>query len=190
MNVTASDISLRPFTLSDVEDYLMFCKDDEVNQYCAYKTIHTIQDGLEELEECVIPHPWHRAICLRDNRPIGEVILEQEEGFKNKCRGIIAYTLAKKYWGKGIGTLAVKLAVSTMFREFQDLERIEAHIVVENVRCQRLAEKVGFLKEGVLRKNMFAKDRIRDMFLYSILRTDLEEYNVLSATDSFENFRI
>ncbi|PIA44983.1 hypothetical protein AQUCO_01700509v1 [Aquilegia coerulea] len=180
MNVTPSDISLRPFNLSDVNDYMVWCSDEEVNKYNAYKTIHTIEDGLEELESSVIPHPWYRAICLRGH-PIGEIILQQDKRQKNKCRGEIIYTLAKKYWGQGIGTIAVKLAVTTMFRDLTYLERIEAYIDVENVGSQRVAEKVGFSKEGVLRKHWIVKKKSRDMFMYSILRTDKEEYNVFGA---------
>jgi RimJ/RimL family protein N-acetyltransferase len=36
-------------------------------------------------------------------------------------------------------------------------------------------EKVGFLREGLLRKYGFCKGEIRDMFIYSFLVTDMND---------------
>ena len=76
------------------------------------------------------------------------------------------------YWGQGIVTAALKIAVSKVFKEFPDLVRIEAMVEVENKGSQKVLEKVGFLKEGLLRKYGFCKGEIRDMFIYSFLVTD------------------
>jgi RimJ/RimL family protein N-acetyltransferase len=53
------------------------------------------------------------------------------------------------------------------------LERLEARCAVDNVASQRVLEKVGFRREGLLR-GYFQLDGARiDNYLYSLLRGDL-----------------
>ena len=74
-------------------------------------------------------------------------------------RAEIGYALGSKYWGKGIVTSVVKMVVSTIFGEWPNLERLEALVEVENLASQRVLEKSGFQKEGVLRKYEFFKGK-------------------------------
>lgn len=59
-----------------------------------------------------------------------------------------------------------------IFGEWPGLERLEACVEVENASSQRVAEKAGFTKEGILRSYMAIQGKGRDMLMYSILRTD------------------
>jgi RimJ/RimL family protein N-acetyltransferase len=43
-------------------------------------------------------------------------------------------------------------------------------------------EKVGFKKEGTLRKNFFVRGEWRDAYLYSILREEWKEPKILTKT--------
>ena len=43
---------------------------------------------------------------------------------------------------------------------------------VENKASQRVLEKAGFLREGVLRKYTYLKGVVKDLVLYSFLSTD------------------
>lgn len=89
-----------------------------------------------------------------------------------KCRETISYALGSKYWGRGITTLAVKRAVSSAFEEFPDLERTEGIVDVNNKASQRVLEKAGFLKEGVLRKYLCINEETIDFAMSSLLSTD------------------
>jgi RimJ/RimL family protein N-acetyltransferase len=102
---------------------------------------------------------------------IGYISIRPESG-DNRCRAHIGYALATDYWGQGIVTTALKMTVSGVFKEFPDLVRVEALVEVENKGSQRVLEKVGFLREGLLRKYGFCKGEIRDMFMYSFLVSD------------------
>ncbi|MCI72374.1 putative N-acetyltransferase, partial [Trifolium medium] len=53
-------------------------------------------------------------------------------------------------------------------------KRLEALVDVENVGSQRVLEKAGFQKEGVLRKYWFMKGKSRDVIMFSYLSTDLQ----------------
>ncbi|KAL9408117.1 hypothetical protein AB3S75_046628 [Citrus x aurantiifolia] len=165
-----SRISLRPFNLSDVDDFLLWSSDDRVTRYLRWDTITSREEALAYLEKVAIPQPWRRSICL-DDRSIGYISIKPESG-DDRCRAHIGYAVAAEYWGQGMATLALKMTVSKVFDEIPDLVRLHALVELENKASQRVLEKVGFVKEGLLRKYGFCKGEIRDMFVYSFLSTD------------------
>jgi RimJ/RimL family protein N-acetyltransferase len=63
----------------------------------------------------------------------------------------------------------VKRTLATVFGEVQGLERVEALVDVANPASQRVLEKAGFVREGVLRKYILLKGRPRDMVMFSIV---------------------
>ena len=85
----------------------------------------------------------------------------------------MGHALAAEYWGQGITTRAVKMAISDGFREFPDLVRMQALVEVENKASQRVLEKIGFNKEGILRKHTFNKGAVRDMVMFGLLSSEL-----------------
>ena len=90
----------------------------------------------------------------------------------DKCRGELGYVLGSNYWGRGIATKAVKQVANTIFVEWPHLERLEAIVDVENPGSQRVLEKAGFQREGVLRKYMLLKGKSRDLVMFSLLSSD------------------
>jgi RimJ/RimL family protein N-acetyltransferase len=90
----------------------------------------------------------------------------------DRCRAELGYVLASQYWGKGIVTKAVKLVLETAFGDLKDLERIEALVDVDNEGSQKVLEKSGFTKDGVLRRFWIHKGKVKDMVLYSFISTD------------------
>ncbi|KAL5702251.1 hypothetical protein ACHQM5_027491 [Ranunculus cassubicifolius] len=165
-------LSLRPINLSDVDDVLVWLTDDQVSHYCRWDTYTSKQDALNYITNIAIPHPWYRAICL-DNIPIGAISIMPYSG-EDKCRGELGYVVGSRYWGKGIATKAVRMVVDCIFDEWNELERVEALVDVSNVGSQRVLEKAGFVKEGVLRKYCIRKGSTRDMVMFSFLKTDLK----------------
>ncbi|KAH7842207.1 hypothetical protein Vadar_002667 [Vaccinium darrowii] len=165
-----SEITLRPFDLSDVDDLMEWTTDDNVARFCSWDTYTSREQGIDFITNRAIHHPWLRAICLK-NKAIGSISVMPGSGI-GAGRAEIGYALASKYWGKGIVTRAVKIVVSTIFLEWTHLERLEALVDVENLGSQRVLEKSGFHKEGVLRKYVFIKGRSRDMVIFRHLRTD------------------
>ncbi|KAL6005165.1 hypothetical protein ACLOJK_005727 [Asimina triloba] len=163
-------LSLRPFALSDVDDYMVWASDEKVAHFCRWEPYTSKEDVLSYMKESVLPHPWFRAICLGD-RPIGAISASPGSG-NDSCRAELGYVLASEYWGRGIATQAAKMAVDAVFADWPHLERLEALVVVENPASQRVLEKAGFLKEGVLRKYYILKGRTRDSVMYSFLPTD------------------
>ncbi|KAH7856983.1 hypothetical protein Vadar_007613 [Vaccinium darrowii] len=163
-------ISLRPFKLSDADDFFSWAKDERVTRYVRWNPIPSREAALKHIKEVAIPRPCRRSICL-DDRSIGDVSIRPESGSERHLARI-GYALGSEYWNQGIMTVAIKMAISSVFKELDYVVRVEALVDEENKGSQRALEKVGFQKEGFLRKYAFNKGKIRDMFIYSFLSSD------------------
>lgn len=166
-------LTLRPFELSDVHDFFKWASNPQVTRYLRWDTVTSKEEALSLLERTFMTHPWRRSICL-DGRSIGYVSVRQGSG-DERCRAHVSYAIAAEHWGKGIAMATLKMAVPRVFSEFPELRRVEALVEVENGASQRVLEKVGFFKEGLLRKYGYCKGEIKDMIVYSLLDTDLNE---------------
>ncbi|KAL9232675.1 hypothetical protein vseg_007757 [Gypsophila vaccaria] len=166
-----SNLSLRQIDpVNDVDDFMVWACDEHVSQFCTWYPCTSKEQTIEYINDKVINHPYFKLICL-NNRAIGYVLVTFNEG-NDKCRAEIGYVLAARYWGRGIATWAVDMLVSMIFEERLELERVEAFVDVENIASHKVLEKVGFLREGVLRKHYIMKGRARDFVIFSLLRVD------------------
>ncbi|KAL2895779.1 putative N-acetyltransferase p20 [Bienertia sinuspersici] len=171
----SSRLSLRLLDpTTDVDDLMVWMSDAQVSQFCSWKTYTSKDQAIAYINNFVINHPYYRVICL-DNKAIGGISVDSNKGM-DKCRAELGYVLGSKYWGRGIASWAVKTVLSTVFEDRPELVRVEALVDLDNKGSQRVLEKVGFLKEGVLRKYCIQKGKIQDMVVFSFLST----YDVIS----------
>jgi RimJ/RimL family protein N-acetyltransferase len=81
------------------------------------------------------------------------------------------------YWvrtsraGRGVVPAAVQQLVSWTFAN-TDLNRVEIVAAIDNLRSQRVAEKVGAHRDAIVRKRMMVRGAPSDAVLYSIVRPD------------------
>ncbi|KAM7279930.1 hypothetical protein ACFE04_007064 [Oxalis oulophora] len=171
-----NSISLRALVLSDIDDFMVWASDDKVTPFCTWEPYTNKEDAINYITNTVLPHPFFMAICL-NTRPIGAISVCMNPNVADQCRAELGYVLGSEYWGKGIATIAVKIAAKKVFDEWPELERLEALVDVQNVGSQRVLEKAKFTREGVLRKYVVVKGETRDMVMFSLLST---EFNNLS----------
>lgn len=81
----------------------------------------------------------------------------------------IGYYVAEEYWGKGIGTSALKQTCKYIF-DNTDIIRIFAEPFAYNIGSCRILEKSGFIYEGTMRKNAVKNGVVLDMKLYSNIK--------------------
>ena len=74
--------------------------------------------------------------------------------------------------GQGIAPAATVLLARWGFQELR-LRRIEIIVATGNVRSQRVAEKAGAQREGVLRQRIKINDRMHDAAMYSLVPGDI-----------------
>jgi RimJ/RimL family protein N-acetyltransferase len=87
-------------------------------------------------------------------------------------RAAVGYWLAPHARGRGVATHATRLLAGWAFERL-GLERLELTCGPDNVASQRVAERCGFTREGMLRSHMRFKGGRRDTVVYSLLRGEL-----------------
>jgi ribosomal-protein-alanine N-acetyltransferase len=83
----------------------------------------------------------------------------------------IGYALSSDFQGRGIMAAALGVLLPDLFLR-TTVERIEARCALGNVGSQRVLEKLGFVREGLLRAYFALHGRRVDHHLYALLRTD------------------
>ena len=93
----------------------------------------------------------------------------------------VGYCVLPDERGKGYCTEAVQIIVDYLFLS-RDVVRVQAHTHIGNTASQRVLEKSGFTREGIVRKDTFTRGEWRDSCLYSILREEWKEPKILKRT--------
>ncbi len=83
----------------------------------------------------------------------------------------IGYYIAEKYWGKGLGTSAVRQIADYIFSN-TDIIRIYGDPFAYNEGSCRVLEKAGFTYEGTLRCNAVKNGVVQDMKMYSLIKDE------------------
>jgi RimJ/RimL family protein N-acetyltransferase len=81
----------------------------------------------------------------------------------------LGYWLRTSATGRGVATEVVRLLREFAFAH-TDLVRLEIVCAVGNVRSQRVAERAGAFREGVLRDRILLHGRPVDAVMYSLVR--------------------
>jgi RimJ/RimL family protein N-acetyltransferase len=93
----------------------------------------------------------------------------------------IGYAIVPSERRRGYGTEAAKIIVDYLFLS-RAIVRIQAATDIRNMVSQKVLERVGFKKEGIIRKYVFVRGEWRDALLYSILREEWKEPKILTRT--------
>ena len=93
-------------------------------------------------------------------------------------RANLGYWVRTSATGRDVATRAARLIARFGFEELK-LVRIEIVAAVENQRSIRVAEKVGAVREGVMRKALVLHDVAHDAVLTSLVEEDIKK--VMSA---------
>jgi RimJ/RimL family protein N-acetyltransferase len=88
-------------------------------------------------------------------------------------RASIGYWVAPAERGRGVATDAVRLLGHWALLRLS-LRRLELYHFVGNDASGRVAENVGFQREGVLRAYVVVRGEPRDCVMYSLLASDIE----------------
>jgi len=81
----------------------------------------------------------------------------------------LGYWVRSSAMGRGVAPEAVRFVSNYAFWE-TNLNRVEIVCATGNIRSQRVAEKVGATREGVLRSRLMLPSGPSDAVIYSLLR--------------------
>ncbi|MFC3860277.1 GNAT family N-acetyltransferase [Deinococcus antarcticus] len=118
---------------------------------------------------------WSLAIAEGEAAALGEIGLwPQKQG-----RASVGYWVLSSARGKGVAFQALRAISQFGLMQFA---RLELYVEPWNEASWRTAEKAGFRREGLLRQYQEVGGERRDMFMYSLLNTDLPERHQANST--------
>jgi RimJ/RimL family protein N-acetyltransferase len=103
---------------------------------------------------------------VEDDTPFGAVVASR----RHRENWELAYLAQQAGRGRGFMTRAVALLVEWLFE--QGVGRLEVRTHPDNLASQRLAERVGFRREGIERKSIWLHGRRIDAIVWSLLPDD------------------
>ena len=159
-------VLLRPFERGDVPAIVAACQDPEIPRWTSVPSPYTEADALGWLDSDV-----EESFAVVDPAS-GELFGSIGARFLGDGVAEVGYWIAKEARGRGVAPRALGLLARRLF-ERGEVVRVQLRADVENEASQRVAEKAGFVREGVLRSSLELKGERRDIIMYSLLPEDL-----------------
>ena len=169
-----SRLILRSLVPSDrSEKYLSWLNDGEVQHYSRRRgRIFTMADIDTFLTEAQNSSDYFLAVIVKDTGVhIGNLSLNNLDT-KNSSAEISIMMGNRDYWGKGLATEAVELAIQVGFSQL-GLHRLWAES--PNPAFNAIMEKVGWVKEGVRREAFLLDGTYCDHICWSILAQEWKQ---------------
>lgn len=137
-----------------------------------------VRKKIEEWEE---QSAFNFGIWLKEDREyVGHISVKNIDWIIP--RGEIAYVISQEYEGKGIMTEAL-IAIIRFSFENLSMNRLFLRVMKNNARSFELAERCGFLREGILRRDHKTYDgELVDLYYYGLTR---EDYKKLQNNSTF-----
>jgi ribosomal-protein-alanine N-acetyltransferase len=165
--------TLRELRTSDAKSLLALLTTEEVTRFISPPP--TTLEGFERFIEwaaherqagrylcfAVVPDGYDTAVGLFQIRQLSSSFETAEWGF----------ALGSAFWGSGLFAKGSELVVEFAF-DTLGVHRLEARAAVENGRGNGALQKIGAVKEGILRKSFLRGGRYLDQALWTILEED------------------
>ena len=171
--IETANLSLRPFCEDDAEaifDY--WTSDSDWERFNASVPANfTLSDAENFVAELCgrsrdMQPSW---AIVHQNLVVGIVSLVFEE---HQRIAIIGYGIHGRFRGRGYVAEAANRIIDLAFGIHLELGKIRAHTDAQNIASIRVLQKLGFSKEGTLRKNQYVKNELRDEVICGLLRED------------------
>jgi RimJ/RimL family protein N-acetyltransferase len=167
---------LRPLETRDMPAYVAGINDTEVGAFAGYRVPTTVAEATAWLERHTSKshggEGYFFAVCeLGDDRFIGTTWFKEVNTFDQNAE--LAIYMDKDHIGSGWGTDAQRTLLAFGFGTL-GLERVWLTVNASNARAIRSYEKVGFQREGVMRRAFRVDGQLGDVLLMAILRDEWE----------------
>ena len=160
---------VRPITIEDAEPLARYVCMPEVMEHTS-STARTPEDQKPMLERKLVAGA-DSPVRFVLQRP-GDAAIMATVGFHTisslNRTAEITYDVAPHHWGTGIATAACLAATDWGF-QVRGWHRIQATTVLANVRSQRVLERCGYVREGVVRNFRLVRGQPTDYYMYSVI---------------------
>jgi RimJ/RimL family protein N-acetyltransferase len=174
MELRSDGLVLRPWRNEDAPAVAAACRDPEIPRWIPWvPSPYTDEDARAYVSDCLRSgedrHPF-AIVDADEGLLLGAIDMRVNPLLRT---GHLGYWIVADARGKGICTAALR-ELSRWALDELDLGRLELITDPDNVGSQRVAEKVGFRREGVLRSHLLHRDgRRRDSVMFSLLPGEL-----------------
>lgn len=177
LTIETERLILRRFTIDDTDAvYNNWTSDKEVSKYMRWEphknineTKLKINDWLERYHKNNF-YQWTITIKGSDE-PIGAIGLFVVN--ESDLCGDFGYSISRKYWGQGIATEALKVAIKVAFEEV-GFNRIESYHSINNPASGKEMLNAGMKLEGFAKQKYRSNVGFEDCNMYSILKDDYD----------------
>lgn len=166
--LTDEQIALRPWTRDDIPAIVRCCNDPLVPRFIPVIPVpYTESDAEQFIARGSDPLELHLAIADGSG---GAVLGSVGVAIKPHDAAVaeIGYWLGPEARGRGAATRALVLLSRWVLRELP-IARLQLTTDVENTASQRVAERGGFAREGILRAWYDRRGARRDAVMFSLV---------------------
>jgi len=178
LKLTDGSVLLRPYRIGDA-DHLYEAVRESIAELSVWMPWCHADYSIEESRTWI----ESRAEAWEKETEYDFVITDAKDGFFLGGCGLNRFDYANRtanigYWVRtsrtkgGVATAATQLLVKLGFGDLE-LNRIEIMVAVDNKASQRIAEKTGAIREGILRSRWIVREKVYDMVMFSLIPGDL-----------------
>jgi aminoglycoside 6'-N-acetyltransferase len=170
--IQGESLRLRPVEQSDLPILEAWHNDSEVHgefNFFGFSGTHSMKSNFEE--SGFLDDRQGMLVVIFQDEPIGSVSYRSVMyGPNDASRAFsLGIHLVPEHRGQGLGAKAQALFSRYLFDTYS-VQRIEAETDFENISAQKLLEKAGFSREGILRQAQWRAGHWHDLIKYSKLR--------------------
>lgn len=165
-------LQLRSWRLGDVDDVLAYAQDPEWSRFLRTLPSPYLRADAERFvaRQLLLDRRVHPAWAIvLDGHGVGGINLRFS--FEHRLAEL-GYSIARHLWNRGYVTEAARAVIDAAFGAHEGLERVRAMADARNAGSQRVMEKVGMTREGVLRRNRVERGEAIDEAWYGVLREE------------------
>ncbi len=170
-------VTLRAVEPSDVETFQQWNADDEVARLCYEipfpRSMARTQKHVEALTQAEPENDSYRWIIEnRDGVAVGNI--NTHDCARRHGTFSFGLAVARKHWRNGYASDALRLVLRYFFREL-GYQKVNSGVYEFNEASILLHERLGFQREGCIRRMIYTKGRYWDHILCGLTREEFEQ---------------
>jgi RimJ/RimL family protein N-acetyltransferase len=171
--LTDGVVTLRPWRADDVDALVEICDDPEIVRFTRVPTPYTRDDALMFMAQQVAAQESGALASFAvadaaDDRLLGSIDVRRGPD----SRATVGYLVGAAARNRGVASRAARLVSRWALAEL-GVARVEIHVRPDNPASQRVAERAGFTREGVLRSYLEMRGERYDSVMFALLPDDV-----------------
>lgn len=171
-------VALRPFQVTDVPALARACRDPAIVRYAVAIASRDLDwdartwlTGVEASRRAGLRLELAVVSC-ESGELLGSIALSNI--VREHRRAMVSFWVVPEARGQGVAARTLRLLAGWAFESLAlALARLELFVEPENVASQRVAERCGFVREGLLRSRFVSHGQRRDSVVFGLLAGEL-----------------